>query len=157
MNKLKIINLFISILLIIIPTTATIQTANVEVRGTVANETSIFGGFNLNNAGMSSMDSPIWTPLSFSGFYYDNDCNLGAESLEILSINERTIPKDNLIYTTQGQGTTLGLVDYIFQGNAQDAISNGLTNFESGQMGPDNGARFNRKNDTCRRRNMGNW
>jgi S-layer protein (TIGR01567 family) len=126
-------------LLVIIPANATIQTTSVEVRGTVANETSIAGGFNLSNANMGSMDSPVWTPLSFSGFYYDNDYGFGAENLEILSINERTIPKDNLIYTTYGQSTTLGVVDYVFEGNAQDAISNGLEKFESGQMGPDDG------------------
>jgi len=97
MNKLTIITIFIIILLILIPTTATIQTDNVEVRGTVANETSILGGFNLSNAGMGSMDSPIWTPLSFSGFYYDNDYSFGGETLKIVSIHERIIPKDNLI------------------------------------------------------------
>jgi S-layer protein (TIGR01567 family) len=88
---------------------------------------------------MGSPDSPIWTSRSFSGFYYDNDYNFGAETLTIVSINGRTIPKNDLMYTTQGQGMTLALVDYIFQGNAQDAISNGLRNFESGQMGPDEG------------------
>ena len=139
MNKFKFIDLYICILLLIIPATAAIQTTSVEVRGTVANETSIAGGFNLGNASMSSADSPIWTPLSFSGFYYDNDYNFGLETLEIVSINERTIPKEKLIYTTQGQGATLWFVDYIFQGNAQDAISNGLENFESGQMGPEDG------------------
>ena len=42
-NKFKFIDLYICILLLIIPATAAIQTTSVEVRGTVANETSIAG------------------------------------------------------------------------------------------------------------------
>lgn len=138
MNKIKIIYIFI-IMLLTIPANAANQTTSVEIRGTIANETSISGGFNLSNASISTTDSPVWTPLSFSGFYYDNDYNLGQETLKILSIDERTIPQDKLVYTTQGQGTTLGLVDDIFGSNASDAMNNGLEKFESGQMGPDDG------------------
>ncbi|MCX9084127.1 MAG: S-layer protein domain-containing protein [Candidatus Methanoperedens sp.] len=46
-----------------------------------------------------------WTPMSFSGFYYNAKDNVGNENIKITvgSYDARTISKSNLVYTTSPQ------------------------------------------------------
>src|SRR3972149_771759 len=68
MNK-KIIAVALAALMLAlaIPVNAAIQATSVEVRGTVANETAIEGGLNASNVSAGEL---VWTPQTFSGFYY---------------------------------------------------------------------------------------
>ncbi|MCZ7382245.1 MAG: S-layer protein domain-containing protein [Candidatus Methanoperedens sp.] len=120
------------------------EATSIEIRGTVANQTAINFGFNLSNASIAGApDRPVWTPQSFPGFYYDIDDNLGQEQLSILSINDRTIPKDNLVYSTQADEKILGVVDKGFTDTgvsaAQNAANAGLEKFGAGDMAVDPG------------------
>jgi len=121
------------------------EATSVEIRGTVANETAIAGGFNLSNASIDGApDKPVWTPQSFAGFFYGIDDNLGAEQLSILSISERTIPQDKLVYSTRADEKILEVVDKAFTDTAdgiaaQNAANAGLENFDAGDMAADQG------------------
>lgn len=57
-----------------------------ELRGTVHDE-------KLNTA--------VWTPYNFEGFYYNIDDNVSTESLAIQKLNDRTIDSDMLVYSTK--------------------------------------------------------
>ncbi len=100
-----------------------------EVRGTVASETAIAGGFNLSTPPVT------WTTQSFAGFYYDLRDNLGKEELSIKSINvsERNISKDGLYYNTSAQPKMLNAVKEGFGGDATAAQEKGLKRTGPGQ------------------------
>ncbi|MDM7911473.1 MAG: S-layer protein domain-containing protein, partial [Methanotrichaceae archaeon] len=53
-------------------------------------------------------DTYTWTPMTFSGFFYDFDDKVGTETLTV-SLTGRTIDSGNLKYSTKVQG-----VDYEF-------------------------------------------
>ena len=55
-----------------------------EVRGTVAQGAGTY----------------TWTAQNFAGFYYDIDNNLASESMNITAMNNRNIPENDLVYTT---------------------------------------------------------
>ncbi|WP_440952181.1 S-layer protein domain-containing protein [Methanococcoides sp. FTZ1] len=42
----------------------------------------------------------VWTPLNFEGFYYNIDEGIGTESLEVVSLDGRTIQDGDLVYST---------------------------------------------------------
>jgi len=120
------------------------DSTSIEIRGTVANQTAITGGFNLSNASIDGApDKPVWTPQSFAGFFYDIDDNLGQEQLSILYVSDRTIPKDKLVYSTQADEKILEVVDKAFTDTnvtaAQNAANAGLEKFGAGDMAADPG------------------
>ncbi|MFH1323586.1 MAG: S-layer protein domain-containing protein [Methanobacteriota archaeon] len=51
-----------------------------------------------------------WDPMSFSGFYYDINDDVGDESITINldSYSDRTIDRDDLVYTTSPQEVSFG-------------------------------------------------
>jgi S-layer protein (TIGR01567 family) len=140
MNKKITIVALVALMLLTaaLPASAAIQATSVEIRGTVANQTAITGGFNLTNVGGS--DAPTWTAQSFAGFYYDIKDNLGAENLQIIeNVTGRTIAQDKLIYTTYGQGKMLKVVENTGGKTYQNASDNGLEKFGLGEMATDAG------------------
>lgn len=54
-----------------------------ELRGTITEE-----------------ENMTWTPLNFEGFYYNIDEGIGTESLEVVSLDGKTIEKGDLVYST---------------------------------------------------------
>ncbi|NPE29569.1 S-layer protein [Methanococcoides sp. SA1] len=54
-----------------------------ELRGTITEE-----------------ENMTWTPLNFEGFYYNIDEGIGTESLEVVSLDGRTIEEGDLVYST---------------------------------------------------------
>lgn len=57
-----------------------------ELRGTVHDE---------------KLNTTVWTPYNFEGFYYNIDENVSTESLAIQKLNDRTIASDMLVYSTK--------------------------------------------------------
>lgn len=55
-----------------------------------------------------------WNPMSFSGFYYDAKDNVGSEELKITmtGYNSRSIPKDNVIYSTKPESVSFKYSDF---------------------------------------------
>ncbi|WP_445475825.1 S-layer protein domain-containing protein [Methanococcoides methylutens] len=45
-------------------------------------------------------ENMTWTPLNFEGFYYNIDEGIGTESLEVVSLDGRTIEDGDLVYST---------------------------------------------------------
>jgi len=57
-----------------------------ELRGTVHDE---------------KLNTTVWTPYNFEGFYYNIDENVSSESLAIQKLNDRSINSDMLVYSTK--------------------------------------------------------
>ncbi len=57
-----------------------------ELRGTVHDE---------------KLNTTVWTPFNFEGFYYNIDENISTESLAIQKLNSRNIDSDMLVYSTK--------------------------------------------------------
>jgi len=121
MTPVLIILLILSMLAL--PASAAIQATSIELRGTVANQTAIEGGFNASN-----VSELVWMPQTFAGFFYDPNDNLGKEKLQItaISIASRTIPKDGLVYSTSAQPKQLKVVKEAYAGNGIAAAAAGL-------------------------------
>ncbi len=125
MNKKITIVALVALMLLTaaLPASAAIQVTSVEIRGTVANQTAIAGGFNASN-----ISELVWTPQSFAGFFYDLKDNLGKEQLKITSIgiNNDTIPEKALVYSTQAEPKQLKVVKEAYNGSGATASSAGL-------------------------------
>src|SRR3972149_11448513 len=63
MKPVLIILLILSMLAL--PAGAAIQATSIELRGTVASQTAIEGGFNASN-----VSELVWMPQTFAGFFY---------------------------------------------------------------------------------------
>ncbi|AFV24418.1 S-layer-like domain-containing protein [Methanolobus psychrophilus R15] len=58
------------------------------------------GTYELRGTVAEGADLLTWTPLNFEGFYYDIDEGIQTEKLELKVINDRSIPKNQLVYTS---------------------------------------------------------
>jgi S-layer protein (TIGR01567 family) len=56
-----------------------------------------------------------WTAGNFAGFFYDLKKDISTESLQVLSVNGRSIPEHNLVYSTSIQN-----VDYKYTADADN-------------------------------------
>src|SRR3972149_12265280 len=63
MTPVLIILLILSMLAL--PASAAIQATSIELRGTIANQIAIEGGFNASN-----VSELVWMPQTFAGFFY---------------------------------------------------------------------------------------
>jgi S-layer protein (TIGR01567 family) len=76
-----------------------------DVRGTVAT-----GAFN-------------WDASNFAGFFYDLKKDISTESLKVLAVNDRTIPENDLVYST-----TVSNIDYQY---TKDADNNSAPSWQT--------------------------
>jgi S-layer protein (TIGR01567 family) len=58
------------------------------------------GTYELRGTVAEGLEKLTWTPLNFEGFYYDIDEGIQTEKLELIDINDRSIPKNKLVYTS---------------------------------------------------------
>ncbi|MDK2833592.1 MAG: hypothetical protein PWP63_679 [Methanolobus sp.] len=58
------------------------------------------GTYELRGTVAEDDEKLTWTPLNFEGFYYDIDEGIQTEKLELKEINDRSIPKNKLVYTS---------------------------------------------------------
>jgi S-layer protein (TIGR01567 family) len=58
------------------------------------------GKYELRGTVAEGIEKLTWTPLNFEGFYYDIDEGIQTEKLELKDINDRSIPKNQLVYTS---------------------------------------------------------
>jgi S-layer protein (TIGR01567 family) len=58
------------------------------------------GKYELRGTVAEGAELLTWTPLNFEGFYYDIDEGIQTEKLELREINDRSIPKNKLVYTS---------------------------------------------------------
>lgn len=58
------------------------------------------GTYELRGTVAEGDEKLTWTPLNFEGFYYDIDEGIQTEKLELKEINDRSIPKNKLVYTS---------------------------------------------------------
>ena len=102
-----------------------------ETRGTVWNELPIAGSIGGNGK------TATWDSSNFAGFYYDLDNNPGKESLQVLqtnlAVNQRTVDKDMIVYTTTAEARRLKVVIAKFGNDASAASSAGLARTGAGQ------------------------
>ncbi len=122
----------------LIPAGAAVQTTSLEIRGQTANETAGSNGYLDLSSG-----SVYWHPQNFAGFVYYLAEEIGREQLTILNTdslkNTRTIPTDNLVYSTQGENKMLLVVQNAFGGDYSAAAAAGLEQFQAGSMSSEDG------------------
>jgi S-layer protein (TIGR01567 family) len=100
-----------------------------ELRGTVAEDEKL-----------------KWTPLNFEGFYYNIDEGIGTESLEITTLNGRSIDDGNLVYKSIAQDVSFDhsewgdfqvigfLAEKYFAGYPDNEFTNDVSILSSGQL-----------------------
>ncbi len=98
MNKKITALALAALMLLVVALPASAQTT-VEIRGTVSRTTT--GDANPHNT--SEITTSTWNANNFAGFWYDLKNNKTSETLTILSISGRTIPKEYLWYNTTRQ------------------------------------------------------
>lgn len=83
----------------------------------------------------------VWDALSFAGFFYNINYNLGTEKLSINTSgsDNRTIVKNALVYSTSVQQKPLMVVNAKHNNNGASAAAVGLEGFGEGKMAQTSG------------------
>jgi S-layer protein (TIGR01567 family) len=115
-----------------VPVVLHIQPGKYEIRGTVWNEIQIpENETQVPKSVGGTGKTAEWNVYNFAGFFYDLDTDFGEEKLNILqtdlSATQRTIDKNNLIYTAMAQPKTLKVATALnLVGNNEGLTAKGL-------------------------------